>query len=954
VTTQDLLQTSMANLVTMLSASQDTIKALVVLESVKTRTHAERLHQTSLATRAADEIRDRFVKSLWFQDINARRAAIEDAHLGTFEWLFESEEPEKAASFKTWILSDGPIFWISGKPGSGKSTLMKFLVDNPQTKRLFQTALPECAIYSYFLFNPASDRLQKSLKGLLCTLTHQILEANPDLVAKLLQKYPGFSKNVSISDWEVKHLQEIFTECLKMHQYPICLIIDGLDEIDKNDDPYELVSRIRDASSWRRDLKVCVSSRPEPAFKASLGNVSLLRLQDLTGNDIRKTAEDLLDESFPSLSKKKFVNKTAILNELTRKANGVFLWLRVALRSLRRGFTVFEDEQELLQRLCVLPDDLDSLYQAMWRRLGDDQSLYRAQAAFYFRIILDWNRLYNHFPISLTSFHMLMVLDPSARDRVFAEKERAIETGALFQPLEKLNHQLEFQCAGLVELLEPTYYPHRFIDGDVSLRDLFDEKSSVRIFHLQFIHRTAQDFLLTSASGQELLGYCALSKKEITTLVNKAELCKALLCRAERHRGWYNTRRLHFHSNFGRREWRIETDQSLVEYCRIMGHVLAKESDCWKDIGLDIYHILQAEFKRRSLSTFPESLALAGNREMMRLFQDEYANILISPSSMNNYLLSCTFYKYRLTVFPSLFWPKDGLELWILNCEPDLEWSFLATVSLGNQTIPIMLNHIHGILGNIPHGNLSMRNILDRIQTSSRKTLTCYTIWSDPQNGIMIEGNIKAKSVIMKEERAEWKDKTELFKDESLESWTAILIELNTAQLIKDAIHDTLRMEPRDYHPASCHRKILAIGKLELAQESTDLVSPINMDLYEPTTSENTALLTDLVPLLNRHAFNEYSTIVDTDYETEAARKELACIPSLAHEIIAGGNAEPISDLEEHIRRNGHYIPAQADIKAYLYGETVEDRVTALETLNRKQVEFWATHARSEELEEDS
>ncbi|SPJ79046.1 uncharacterized protein FTOL_07437 [Fusarium torulosum] len=41
-------------------------------------------------------------------------------------------------SFLAWLKSDYPLFCIQGKPGSGKSTLMKFLIDNEKTKELLR------------------------------------------------------------------------------------------------------------------------------------------------------------------------------------------------------------------------------------------------------------------------------------------------------------------------------------------------------------------------------------------------------------------------------------------------------------------------------------------------------------------------------------------------------------------------------------------------------------------------------------------------------------------------------------------------------------------------------------------------------------------------------------------------------------------------------------------------
>lgn len=58
------------------------------------------------------------LKSLWFPEIQDREEQIANAHEESYEWLSRPE-----VGLFEWLESTSRLFWIRGKPGSGKSTL---------------------------------------------------------------------------------------------------------------------------------------------------------------------------------------------------------------------------------------------------------------------------------------------------------------------------------------------------------------------------------------------------------------------------------------------------------------------------------------------------------------------------------------------------------------------------------------------------------------------------------------------------------------------------------------------------------------------------------------------------------------------------------------------------------------------------------------------------------------
>lgn len=96
--------------------------------------------------------------------------AIQKAHESTFEWIYaaSSDPAAKNHRFLEWLKEGNGLFWIRGKPGAGKSTLMKFISDQPRTKEALKAwASPDQAcIGSHYFWSPGSA-LQKSYGGLL-------------------------------------------------------------------------------------------------------------------------------------------------------------------------------------------------------------------------------------------------------------------------------------------------------------------------------------------------------------------------------------------------------------------------------------------------------------------------------------------------------------------------------------------------------------------------------------------------------------------------------------------------------------------------------------------------------------------------------------------------------------------------------------------------------------------
>jgi hypothetical protein len=115
----------------------------------------------------------RVLGCLNFRKMTDRFDEVPSAHNETFGWVFRdpAESDKPWGNFTEWLECGSGCYWICGKAGSGKSTLMKYIHENEATyvalKRWAGTATLVTA--SFFFWNIGSP-LQKSQPGLIRSL----------------------------------------------------------------------------------------------------------------------------------------------------------------------------------------------------------------------------------------------------------------------------------------------------------------------------------------------------------------------------------------------------------------------------------------------------------------------------------------------------------------------------------------------------------------------------------------------------------------------------------------------------------------------------------------------------------------------------------------------------------------------------------------------------------------
>jgi hypothetical protein len=288
----------------------------------------------------------------------------------------ESElKTETRARFLSWLESGSGIFYLSGKPGSGKSTMMKFITREKRTAEALRTwAAGKQLVVSSFFFWSSGLSMQRSIEGLYRGLLWETLKACPELMPTVFPRMWSYSPDrlmVSMSDMEfsTSELEEAFLKLINatcdLTSYCICFFIDGLDEFEG--DYWKLAKILKEWASSPR-VKICASSRPYSDLENSFGTgpETCLRLHTLTYQDMLQAAKSEF-ESDERLARFPLGGYyyMPLIKSAVKKSNGVFLWLRLAMRHLLRGMGNQYSVSQLTEIIQSMPDDVSDMFQNM-------------------------------------------------------------------------------------------------------------------------------------------------------------------------------------------------------------------------------------------------------------------------------------------------------------------------------------------------------------------------------------------------------------------------------------------------------------------------------------------------------------------------------------------------------------------------------------------------------------
>lgn len=450
-----------------------------MLSTASSATAPERVNRHEL-----DEAEKACLQSLWYASINNRHQSLENPAERTCHWLFDHK------LYQDWLNGrnrekHGGLLWLKGKPGAGKSILMKEAV----RRAALEKARSDYCTAAFF-FSAKGDDLERSPVGLFRSLLYQLLPGHPEHLRRFKhdKKLDWGENGAKGAAWQETELESFLESMFTQESAKKTLIfIDALDECDARGVQSQ-------AYFWRRitksahasgiHLNVCLSSRWFPGVTVS--DCPEIIVDHHNSHDIETYVEQRFNLSIATQEPR----WELLRDEILGKSDGVFLWAVLVVDEVLRKWDDGKDLRYLLKHLDVLPKALETLFSQMFRTLSPDSRQLTAR-------LFQWAILTTK-PLQVHEWHHIMAF-------IRQPTPSSLSEWRISDNFTKNDDQLERQirCVskGLVEVKrtradEPQDKAFETMSVFAGAGSLNLEQGETRI--VQVIHESVREFFLQS------------------------------------------------------------------------------------------------------------------------------------------------------------------------------------------------------------------------------------------------------------------------------------------------------------------------------------------------------------------------------------------------------------------------------------------------------------------------
>jgi Cdc6-like AAA superfamily ATPase len=403
---------------------------------------------------SVDATKHSLVEKLYFDKIDERLTGLTAAQQGTCRWFLT--KPEYISWQDVCQQADHSGFlWIRGNPGTGKSTLMKFLFEKAKSNA--RGISSQITLSFFFLARGTIE--EKSITGLYRSLLHQLFQKAVELKESLDWMTTDGAMLIQKNGWHEEALKQTLIHAVqKLGSQSVTIFVDALDECNK-EQAHGMVFFFEELCNCAKEaqvrLQICFSSRHYPYLDTEKSIKVILEDEIGHTKDIEQYIKSKL-----RLGKTK--QAEPLRSEILEKSSSIFLWVVLVLDILNSEYTdSFISIKKIRERLKDIPPKLADLFEMILTR--DGENLERLQ------VCLKWI-LFATRPLKPQELYFAIQLD------------------------------LDKECSGCwdqddVELDRIKTFVRNSSKG---LAEVTRNKAS----EVQFIHESIRDFLLGKYEGQ--------------------------------------------------------------------------------------------------------------------------------------------------------------------------------------------------------------------------------------------------------------------------------------------------------------------------------------------------------------------------------------------------------------------------------------------------------------------
>lgn len=264
---------------------------------------------------------------------------------GTCGWITSHE------AFTAWLGDTCPnprVLWVSGNAASGKSILSSFVINH-----LVQLGLP-----CHYFFIRFTSQEKRGLGMMLRSLACQLANSTP-AYAERLRQLDIAATDLRTADyrniWEWLFKQTLFQ--LDDLDYPIYLVIDGVDEAEQ---PGSVIKLLSELNQTAIPLRIMVVSRKTHEISSAFQKLAKsVQMETVFVEGNLLDFQSYIDHEMGLAGDASY--REAITAQLLDRAKGNFLWIHLAVQKINTCHT----KPAVEDALKILPSGMEALYHRM-------------------------------------------------------------------------------------------------------------------------------------------------------------------------------------------------------------------------------------------------------------------------------------------------------------------------------------------------------------------------------------------------------------------------------------------------------------------------------------------------------------------------------------------------------------------------------------------------------------